>query len=113
MHQIFACRFSELSLTGVRLNKIMVNGLCQLARSSSLSGLFLGQTYIGTVSELSLHILPSLRLLFTFNNQADLPIYLNLHIACIAGWCHKVNRGIIQSFSRVGEFRSIILWVDI
>ncbi|XP_019704560.2 protein TONSOKU isoform X1 [Elaeis guineensis] len=41
-------RVSELSLTGVRLNKIMVNSLCQLAQSSSLSGLFLGQTYIGT-----------------------------------------------------------------
>ncbi|XP_072952693.1 protein TONSOKU isoform X2 [Typha angustifolia] len=40
-------RFQELSLTGIRLNKIMVDSLCQLALSSNLSGLLLGGTCIG------------------------------------------------------------------
>ncbi|KAJ0983759.1 hypothetical protein J5N97_002115 [Dioscorea zingiberensis] len=40
-------RFSELSLVGIRLNKIMVDGLCQLARTSSFSALLLGGTQIG------------------------------------------------------------------
>nr|CAD1827295.1 unnamed protein product [Ananas comosus var. bracteatus] len=40
-------RFSELSLTGLRLNKMMVDHLCQLAQSSNLSVLLLGGTYIG------------------------------------------------------------------
>ncbi|XP_020572962.1 protein TONSOKU isoform X2 [Phalaenopsis equestris] len=40
-------RFSELSLTGIKLNKTAVEGLCQLPKSSSLSALFLGETCIG------------------------------------------------------------------
>ncbi|PKA49560.1 Protein TONSOKU [Apostasia shenzhenica] len=42
-------RFSELSLTGIRLNKSVVESLCQLVRSFSLSALFLGGTYMGAV----------------------------------------------------------------
>ncbi|KAJ1298868.1 hypothetical protein BS78_01G486600 [Paspalum vaginatum] len=40
-------RFSELSLTGIKLNKLMVDKLCLLAQSSCLSGLLLGGTSIG------------------------------------------------------------------
>ncbi|KAK9111313.1 hypothetical protein Scep_018832 [Stephania cephalantha] len=40
-------RFSELSLNGLKLNKPIVDALCQLARSSCLSGLMLGGTSIG------------------------------------------------------------------
>ncbi|XP_074592225.1 protein TONSOKU [Curcuma longa] len=40
-------RFSELSLTGIRINKPAINSLCQLAQSSSLTVLKLGGTYIG------------------------------------------------------------------
>ncbi|KAK8921250.1 Protein TONSOKU [Platanthera zijinensis] len=47
-------RFSELSVTGIRLNKPMVDGLCQLAKLSSLSALFLGGTYIGDDGAVSL-----------------------------------------------------------
>ncbi|XP_028554658.1 protein TONSOKU isoform X2 [Dendrobium catenatum] len=39
--------FSELSLTGIRLNKPVVDGLCHLAKSSSFSALFLGGTCMG------------------------------------------------------------------
>ncbi|AQK56138.1 protein TONSOKU isoform X8 [Zea mays] len=42
-------RFSELSLTGIKLNKLMVDKLCLLAQSSCLSGLLLGGTSIGPV----------------------------------------------------------------
>ncbi|CAO2047258.1 unnamed protein product [Urochloa humidicola] len=42
-------RFSELSLTSIKLNKLMVDKLCLLARSSCLSGLLLGGTSIGPV----------------------------------------------------------------
>lgn len=41
-------RFSELDLNGVKLSKLSIDGLCQLAKSSSLSGLMLGGTSIGT-----------------------------------------------------------------
>ncbi|KAK1276452.1 Protein TONSOKU [Acorus gramineus] len=41
-------RFSELNLNGIKLSKLMVDGLCQLAGSSSLSGLMLGGTNIGS-----------------------------------------------------------------
>ncbi|KAJ1698650.1 hypothetical protein LUZ63_007162 [Rhynchospora breviuscula] len=40
-------RFSELSLTGIRLNKLILDQLCKLAKTTSLSGLFLGATSIG------------------------------------------------------------------
>ena len=43
-------RFSELSLSGLKLSKPVVDSLCQLAKTSSLSGLMLGGTGIGTVS---------------------------------------------------------------
>lgn len=49
----YYCRFSELSLTGIRLNKLILDQLCKLANTTSLSGLFLGATSIGTVSFLS------------------------------------------------------------
>uniref|UniRef100_I1P4X4 Uncharacterized protein n=1 Tax=Oryza glaberrima TaxID=4538 RepID=I1P4X4_ORYGL len=41
-------RFSELSLTGIKLSKLMVDKLCVLAQSSCLSGFLLGGTYIGS-----------------------------------------------------------------
>lgn len=41
-------RFQELSLSGIRLSKPMVDSLCQLAKSANLSGLILGSTGIGT-----------------------------------------------------------------
>jgi len=44
------CRFSELSLNGLKLSKPVVDSLCQLAKTSCLSGLMLGGTGIGTVS---------------------------------------------------------------
>ncbi|KAG0492321.1 hypothetical protein HPP92_005719 [Vanilla planifolia] len=40
-------RFSELSLIDIRLNKTMIEGLCQFAGSCNLSALFLGGTCIG------------------------------------------------------------------
>lgn len=40
-------RFSELSVGGIRLNKGMIDGICKLASSSTLSGLLLGRSYIG------------------------------------------------------------------
>jgi hypothetical protein len=49
------CRFSELSLTGIKLSKLMVDKLCVLAQSSCLSGFLLGGTYIGSVSLLPTH----------------------------------------------------------
>nr|BAD19291.1 putative BRUSHY1 [Oryza sativa Japonica Group]BAD19549.1 putative BRUSHY1 [Oryza sativa Japonica Group] len=41
-------RFSELSLTGIKLNKLMADKLCLLAQSSCLSGFLLGGTNIGS-----------------------------------------------------------------
>lgn len=46
--------FSELSVIGIRLNTHVVEGLCQLAKSSNLSALFLGGTFIGTDGALKL-----------------------------------------------------------
>lgn len=47
-------RFSELSLTGIRLNRVMIDSLCKLAAASSLSVLLLGGTYIGTDASVKL-----------------------------------------------------------
>ncbi|KAL2926989.1 Protein TONSOKU [Bienertia sinuspersici] len=47
-------RFSELSLDGIKLNKYALDSVCQLARSSSLSGLMLGATNIGSEGALKL-----------------------------------------------------------
>ncbi|XP_062220506.1 protein TONSOKU-like [Phragmites australis] len=47
-------RFSELSLTGIKLNKLMVDKLCLLARSSCLSGILLGGTSIGPMGTIRL-----------------------------------------------------------
>ncbi|KAF8730187.1 hypothetical protein HU200_017160 [Digitaria exilis] len=47
-------RFSELSLTGIKLNKLMVDKLCLLAQSSCLSGFLLGGTSIGPVETIRL-----------------------------------------------------------
>ncbi|RLN08873.1 protein TONSOKU isoform X2 [Panicum miliaceum] len=47
-------RFTELSLTGIKLNKLMVDKLCLLAQSSCLSGLLLGGTSIGPVGTIRL-----------------------------------------------------------
>ncbi|BAF10240.2 Os02g0784100 [Oryza sativa Japonica Group] len=44
-------RFSELSLTGIKLNKLMADKLCLLAQSSCLSGFLLGGTNIGSGCE--------------------------------------------------------------
>ncbi|KAG6721658.1 hypothetical protein I3843_03G123000 [Carya illinoinensis] len=41
-------RFSELSLNGLKLSKPIVDSLCQLAKTSCLSGLMLGGAGIGT-----------------------------------------------------------------
>lgn len=41
-------RFSELNLNGLKLNKSVVNGICQLAKTSCLSELMLQGTSIGT-----------------------------------------------------------------
>ncbi|KAK9272896.1 hypothetical protein L1049_003275 [Liquidambar formosana] len=41
-------RFSELNLNGLKLSKLVVDSLCQLAKVSCLSGLMLGATSIGT-----------------------------------------------------------------
>lgn len=40
-------RFSQLSLTGIKLNKLMVDKLCSLARSMCATGFLLGGTSIG------------------------------------------------------------------
>eukprot|EP00268_Persea_americana_P067777 TRINITY_DN9363_c0_g2_i2.p1 TRINITY_DN9363_c0_g2~~TRINITY_DN9363_c0_g2_i2.p1 ORF type:complete len:510 (-),score=96.93 TRINITY_DN9363_c0_g2_i2:139-1668(-) len=40
-------RFSEINLSGVKISKPTVDSLCQFAKSSNLSGLMLGSTYIG------------------------------------------------------------------
>ncbi|KAL8168242.1 hypothetical protein V2J09_009741 [Rumex salicifolius] len=40
-------RFSELNLSGLKLNKPSMDSICKFLRSSSLSGLFLGATNIG------------------------------------------------------------------
>nr|XP_016454753.1 PREDICTED: protein TONSOKU-like isoform X1 [Nicotiana tabacum] len=40
-------RFQELSLKGIKLSKPVIESLCQLVKSSSLSGLLLGSTSIG------------------------------------------------------------------
>ncbi|GMH06680.1 hypothetical protein Nepgr_008520 [Nepenthes gracilis] len=47
-------RFSELNLNGLKLNKLTLDCVCQLARSSCLSGLFLGATNIGCDGALQL-----------------------------------------------------------
>ncbi|XP_062147613.1 protein TONSOKU [Alnus glutinosa] len=47
-------RFSELSLNGLKLSKPVVDSLCQLAKTSCLSGLMLGGTGIGTDGALQL-----------------------------------------------------------
>ncbi|WOK94400.1 protein TONSOKU isoform X1 [Canna indica] len=47
-------RFSELSLAGIRLNKSMTDSLCQFARSSNITVLKLGGTYIGNDGSISL-----------------------------------------------------------
>ncbi|TVU28893.1 hypothetical protein EJB05_20430 [Eragrostis curvula] len=47
-------RFSELSLTGIKLNKLIVDKLCVLAQSSCLSGFLLGGTSIGSVGAIRL-----------------------------------------------------------
>lgn len=44
-------RFAELNLNGLKLNKAAVNGICQLAKTSCLSELMLGDTSIGTVCD--------------------------------------------------------------
>ncbi|CAA7405317.1 unnamed protein product [Spirodela intermedia] len=47
-------RFSELSMRGIKLNKPMVDGLYQLARSSNLSVLNLGGSSIGSARAIQL-----------------------------------------------------------
>ncbi|KNA11275.1 hypothetical protein SOVF_136660 isoform B [Spinacia oleracea] len=47
-------RFSELSLDGIKLNKHALDSVCQLSRSSCLSGLMLGATNIGSDGALKL-----------------------------------------------------------
>lgn len=47
-------RFSELNLNGLKLNKPALDSVCQLARSSCLSGLMLGATNIGCDGALQL-----------------------------------------------------------
>lgn len=45
-------RFSELNLSGLKLGKPVVDTLCKLAGSTTLSGLMLRSTGIGTVSDI-------------------------------------------------------------
>lgn len=47
----FGFSFSDLSLSGLKLSKPVIDGLCQLAKTSSLSRLMLKGTGIGNVSE--------------------------------------------------------------
>ncbi|RVW32721.1 Protein TONSOKU [Vitis vinifera] len=47
-------RFSELNLNGLKLSKTVVDSLCQLVKSSCLSGLMLGGSSIGTDGALQL-----------------------------------------------------------
>ncbi|KAH0747368.1 hypothetical protein KY285_009025 [Solanum tuberosum] len=47
-------RFQELSLKGIKLSKPVIESLCQLIKSSCLSGLLLGNTSIGTDGMLKL-----------------------------------------------------------
>ncbi|XP_034683390.1 protein TONSOKU [Vitis riparia] len=47
-------RFSELNLDGLKLSKTVVDSLCQLVKSSCLSGLMLGGSSIGTDGALQL-----------------------------------------------------------
>lgn len=61
------CRFSELNMSGLKLGKPVVDTLCELAGSLTLSGLMLGGTGIGTVSKtyfLLLHVQVITPLLF-------------------------------------------------
>lgn len=44
-------RFAELNLNGIKLNKAVVNSICQLAKTSCLSELMLRDTSIGNVSD--------------------------------------------------------------
>ncbi|XP_021899947.1 protein TONSOKU [Carica papaya] len=46
--------FAELNMSGLMLNKLVVNSLCQLAKTSSLSRLMLGGTGLGTEGALQL-----------------------------------------------------------
>ncbi|KAJ4966104.1 hypothetical protein NE237_017953 [Protea cynaroides] len=47
-------RFSELNLNGIKLSKSAVDSLCQLAKTSCLSGLMLGATSMGVEGALQL-----------------------------------------------------------
>ncbi|XP_056168053.1 protein TONSOKU isoform X4 [Syzygium oleosum] len=47
-------RFSELSLSGLKLSKTVVDSLCQISKRLSLSGIMLGGTNIGTDGALQL-----------------------------------------------------------
>ncbi|XP_042495456.1 protein TONSOKU [Macadamia integrifolia] len=47
-------RFSELNLNGIKLSKAAVDSLCQLAKTSCLSGLMLGGTSMGAEGALQL-----------------------------------------------------------
>ena len=51
IENLIVCRFSELNLNGLKLSKLVVDSLCQLAQSSCLSGLMISGSSIGTVSE--------------------------------------------------------------
>lgn len=42
--------FSELSMTGIKLNNSIIESLCQLVRSANMSNLMLGSTNMGDVS---------------------------------------------------------------
>lgn len=57
IENLLVCRFSELNLNGLKLSKTVVDSLCQLVKSSCLSGLMLGGSSIGTVSEISFFLL--------------------------------------------------------
>ncbi|KAF7840080.1 Protein TONSOKU [Senna tora] len=47
-------RFSELNLSGLKLGKLVVDTLCQLAGTFTLSGLMLGSTSLGTEGAMQL-----------------------------------------------------------
>lgn len=48
--------FSELNLNAIKLSKSAVDSLCQLAKTSCLSGLMLGATSMGAVSKFCIFI---------------------------------------------------------
>ncbi|XVF61874.1 hypothetical protein PTKIN_Ptkin08bG0169300 [Pterospermum kingtungense] len=81
-------RFSELSLNGLKLSKTVVDGLCHLAKTSSLSRLMLEGTSIGTDGAIQLT-----RSLF---NSTQEPLKLDLsYCGVTSAYIYELNTDVI------------------